>query len=42
VPADVPVGAGCSGTLDIIKGDLVIRLDASTAAERIAEIVTAL
>ena len=37
-----PVGAGRSGTLDIIKGDLVIRLDASTAAERIAEIVTAL
>ena len=42
VPADGPVGAGCSATLDIIKGDLVIRLDASTAAKRIAEIVTAL
>jgi len=42
VPADVPVGAGCSGTLDIIKGDLVIRLNALTSAERIAEIVTAL
>lgn len=41
-PADAPVVAGRSGTLDIIKGDLLIRLDASTAAERIAEIVTAL
>ncbi len=42
VPAEVPVGAGCSGALDIIQAVLVIRLDASTAAEHIAEIVTAL
>ncbi|MEQ3729325.1 MAG: transposase [Tateyamaria sp.] len=42
VPAEVPVGAGRSGTLDIVKGDVVIRLDASTPAGRIAEIVMAL
>ena len=37
-----PVSAGRSGTLDIIKGDVVIRLDGSTPAGRIAEIVMAL
>ena len=37
-----PVGAERLGTLDIIKGDVVIRLDASTPAGRIAEIVMAL
>ena len=37
-----PVSAGRSGTLDIIKGDVVIRLDGSTPPERIAEIVMAL
>ena len=37
-----PVSAGRSGTLDIIKGDVVIRLDRSTPAGRIAEIVMAL
>ncbi|MEP1883265.1 MAG: transposase [Sulfitobacter dubius] len=42
VPAEAPVGAGRSGTLDIVKGDVVIRLDASTPAGRIAEIVMAL
>ena len=41
-PADAPVVAGRSGTLDIIKGDVVIRLDALTPPGRIAEIVTAL
>jgi len=40
--AEGPVSAGRSGTLDIIKGDVVIRLDGLTPAERIAEIVTAL
>lgn len=42
VPAEAPIGAGRSGTLDIVKGDVVIRLDASTPAGRIAEIVMAL
>ncbi|WP_439150675.1 transposase [Sulfitobacter sp.] len=42
VPAEGPVSAGRSGTLDIVKGDVVIRLDASTPAGRIAEIVMAL
>jgi transposase len=41
-PADAPVVAGRSGTHDIIKGDVVIRLDALTPPGRIAEIVTAL
>jgi len=40
--AEAPVDAGRLGTLDIIKGDVVIRLDASTSARRIAAIVTAL
>ena len=39
---DTSVVAGRSGTLDIIKGDVVIRLDVLTPSGRIAEIVTAL
>lgn len=39
---ETPVDEGRSGTLDIIKGDVVIRLDASTPVGRIAEIVRAL
>jgi len=42
VPVVAPVDAGRLDTLDIIKGDVVIRLAASTPAGRIAEIVTAL
>lgn len=42
LPAETRVDAGGSDTLDIIKGDVVIRLDASTPAGRIAEIVLAL
>ena len=37
-----PLPSTLSGTLDIIKGDVVIRLDASTPALRIAEIVSVL
>ena len=40
--AEAPVDAGRSSTLDIIKGDVVVRLDASTPAKRISEIATAL
>lgn len=40
--ADVPVDAGRTSRLDIIMGNVVIRLDASTPAGRIAEIATAL
>jgi len=42
VPVVAPVDAGRLDTLDIIKGDVVIRLAASTPAGRIAEIATAL
>jgi len=34
--------AGGNATLDIIRGDVVIRLDAGTPADRIAEIAAAL
>lgn len=34
--------AGGGATLDIIRGEVVIRLDAGTSADRIAEIVAAL
>lgn len=42
VPVVAPVDAGRLDTLDIVKGDVVIRLAASILAGRIAEIVTAL
>lgn len=42
VLAETRVDSGGSDTLDIIKGDVVIRLNASTPAGRIAEIVMAL
>ena len=41
-PVVQPLPSTLSGTLDIIKGDVVIRLDASTPALRIAEIVSVL
>ena len=44
VPApvtDVPLAVH-SGTMDVIKGNVVVRLDAGTSAARIAEIVSAL
>ncbi len=37
-----PHEAGGGATLDIIRGDVVIRLEAGTPADRIAEIVAAL
>lgn len=40
--ADVPVDSRGTSTLDIIMGNVVIRLDASTPAGRIAEIATEL
>ena len=42
VLAETRVDAGGSDTLDIIKGDVVIRLNTSTPGGRIAEIVMAL
>ena len=41
-PVVQPLPSTLSGTLDIIKGDVVIRLDALTPAARIAEIVPVL
>ena len=41
-PVVQPLPSALCGTLDVIKGDVVIRLDASTPAARIAEIVLAL
>ncbi len=37
-----PLPATSSGTLDVIKGDVTVRLDASTPGTRIAEIARAL
>jgi transposase-like protein len=44
VPAPVtqPLPATSSGTLDVIKSDVTVRLDVATPATRIAEIVEAL
>lgn len=41
-PVAQPQPATTSGTLDVIKGDVIIRLDASTPAVRISEIAAAL
>lgn len=41
-PVAPPMPAPCSGTLDVIKGDVTIRLDSATPAVRIAEIARAL
>ncbi len=42
VPVVQPLSTTLSGTLDVIKGDVTVRLDAETPAARIAEIVRAL
>ncbi|WP_299969429.1 transposase [uncultured Roseobacter sp.] len=41
-PVAQPVLTTSSGTIDVITGDVVVRLDAVTPAERIAEIAKAL
>ncbi len=41
-PAIQPLAATSSGTLDVIKGGIVVRLDAATPAARIVEIAKAL
>jgi len=41
-PEAQPVLTTSSGTIDVITGDVVVRLDAVTPAERIAEIAKAL
>jgi len=41
-PVMQPLPATTSGTLDVIKHDVIVRLDAATPAARIAEIARAL
>jgi len=41
-PAAVPIATIPSGTLDVIKGDVTVRLDAGTTPERIAQIAAVL
>ena len=41
-PVMVPTPTINSATLDVIKGDVIVRLDAGTAPERIAQIAAAL
>ena len=41
-PVMVPTPTISSATLDVIKGDVIVRLDAGTAPERIAQIAAAL
>ena len=41
-PAAVLSPASVSGTLDVIKGDVTVRLDAGTTPERIAQIAAVL
>lgn len=42
VPVAQPLPNPFSNTLDVIKGDVIVRLDAATPAARIAEIARAL
>ena len=41
-PAAQPLLSTSSNTIDVIKGDVTVRLDAATPAPRVAEIVRAL
>lgn len=41
-PMAMPSVADRTSTLDVIKGDVVVRLDAATSASRISEIAAAL
>ena len=41
-PEAQPLAATSSGTIDVIKGDVTVRLDAAATATRIAEIARAL
>ncbi|WP_165971656.1 hypothetical protein [Meridianimarinicoccus aquatilis] len=41
-PLAQPLSVTSSGTLDVIKGDVIVRLDAATPATRVAEIARAL
>ena len=41
-PVAEPLAVTSSGTLDVIKGDIIVRLDAATPAIRVAEIARAL
>ena len=42
VPLAEPLPAACSSTIDVIRGNVIVRLDAATPAARIAEIAGAL
>ncbi|EEE35800.1 putative transposase-related protein [Rhodobacteraceae bacterium KLH11] len=42
VPVAQPLAATSSGMVDVIKGNVTVRLDAATPATRIAEIVQAM
>ncbi|MBV36161.1 MAG: IS66 family insertion sequence hypothetical protein [Rickettsiales bacterium] len=42
VPSAQPLPSPSTGTIDVINGDVTVRLDASTPAARIAEIARAL
>lgn len=42
VPVAQPVSTTSSSTIDVIRGDVIVRLDAATAATRVAEIAWAL
>ena len=41
-PLAQPLPTPSSGTLDVIKGDVIVRLDAATPAPRVAEIARAM
>jgi transposase len=41
-PVAQPLAATSSGTIDLIKGDVIVRLDSATPAGRVGEIARAL
>ncbi len=41
-PVAQPLAATSSGTIDLIKGDIIVRLDSATPAGRVGEIARAL